>query len=152
MRTMTLKDFTDREDGTATVEFALWLPLLALILMFAADASMLMHRQTLIYDAVRDASRQVVTGVSDVDEAQDQLARRLHTGATGSNPYTANVTRSDNYIYAELSVPFTEVAIFAHAFFADDAALKGSVVMWDAASAIAQAQAQEETEEEGSSL
>jgi len=150
MKPMNLKDFTAREDGTATVEFALWLPLLALILMLATDASMLMHRQTLIYDAVRDASRQVVTGVLDVDEAQDQLERRLHTGASGNNPYTATVTRSDNYIYAELSVPFSAVAIFAHAFFSDTAGLKGSAVMWDAASAIAQAQ--EETEEEGSNL
>lgn len=144
---MKLKDFTDREDGTATVEFALWLPLLALIIMLATDASMLMHRQTLIYDAVRDASRQVVTGVLDVDEAQDQLARRLHAGAEGDNPYIATVTRSGNYIHAELSVPFSAVAIFAHAFFSDTAGLTGSVVMWDAASAIAQAEL--ETEEEG---
>jgi len=145
---MTQTEFIHREDGTASVEFALWLPLLALILMLATDASMLMHRQTLIYDAVRDASRQVVTGVSDVADAQDQLQNRLHDGRGGNNPYTANVSRQDNYIRAELSVPFSEVAIFAHAFFADDAALRGSVVMWDAASAIAEA----ETEDEGSNL
>lgn len=59
------------ESGSVSVEFALWVPFLVAFLVFIVDVSSLMHIQTVMYDAARDAARQVATGKSHHGRSRD---------------------------------------------------------------------------------
>jgi Flp pilus assembly pilin Flp len=52
-----MKRFMSREDGSTTVEFVLWLPLLVGVLMVAVDASVLYMRQSNLWQVSRDTAR-----------------------------------------------------------------------------------------------
>jgi Flp pilus assembly pilin Flp len=52
-----MKRFMSREDGSTTIEFVLWLPLLVGVLMVAVDASVLYMRQSNLWQVSRDTAR-----------------------------------------------------------------------------------------------
>jgi len=100
-----INKFLKNNDGGASIEFALWMPLMGLILMLGADASMLMHRQT--------------------TDAQPEITQRFSNSAA----YKGDVTVANGYVIANVSVPFTEVTVFSGRVFGQQE-LTGRVVMW----------------------
>lgn len=62
---MAWKDFVRREDGTATVESVIWLPIFFVILVMIADASLLFNSQARMLRMVQDANRAYSTGQLD---------------------------------------------------------------------------------------
>lgn len=52
-----MKRFMSREEGSTTIEFVLWLPLLVGVLMVAVDASVLYMRQSNLWQVSRDTAR-----------------------------------------------------------------------------------------------
>ena len=86
-----LHAFWIEEDANVTIEFVLWLPVMLGVVMLSADATLLMHRQTLLYDAARDTSRQVALGQKTEDDAEAALRERLGD----AEPYELNVDPSN---------------------------------------------------------
>ena len=52
-----MKRFMSQENGSTTVEFVLWLPLLVAVLIVAVDASVLYMRQSNLWQVSRDTAR-----------------------------------------------------------------------------------------------
>ena len=61
-----------REDGATTIEFVLWMPILAGLIVMIANVTLMLHMQTLLYDAARDTSREVATNNATSAEAQER--------------------------------------------------------------------------------
>jgi Flp pilus assembly protein TadG len=61
------------EDGGATVEAVLWIPLFLALLAVIADASLLFHRQAQMLRAVQDANRAFSTGQLDSTGAVQEV-------------------------------------------------------------------------------
>ena len=66
---------TTRESAQATVEFALVLPVLVLVMWLGVESVLLARDQVLVTHAAREAARVAAVGGSD-DEARSSAARR----------------------------------------------------------------------------
>jgi Flp pilus assembly protein TadG len=118
------KSFRQEESGLVTVEYVLWFPIMMLVMGLVTDATVLMNQQTLLFDAARDAARQVALGQKTDTEAKNAVIARL-----GSNKrFGAIVTSSNGYVTATVSVPFNDVLIFGGRF--TGGSLAGKVTMW----------------------
>lgn len=95
------------ESGSVSVEFALWVPFLVAFLVFIVDVSSLMHIQTVMYDAARDAARQVATGKATTAEAETTARARFASGYG----MTASVSSADNFATATLSAPYARLVL-----------------------------------------
>ncbi len=60
--------FLGDESGTATIEFVLWIPVFAVILVAAIDATILYLHHTEMWNVSRDVARRVA--VADITEAE----------------------------------------------------------------------------------
>lgn len=103
----------------------LWLPVLTGVLMLSADAALLMHRQTLMYDAAHDAARHVSLGQKTMEDARSALLARLGN----ADDYQVSVSSFNGYVTTSVGVPFTEVLPFGGGF-AKDGTLTSEVTMW----------------------
>ena len=121
-----LNRFLAREEGNISIEMILWVPVLVGLLMMTADATFLLYRQTLLFDAARDASRQVALGLRTPEDARDGAIARF-SGDGGH--YTADVALQDGYVTSEISVPFSDVLAF-NGIFTGTSMLTASVSMW----------------------
>lgn len=116
-----IRTFCRRTDGGVTIEYVVWLPLFCGILMLAANVTMLFHHQQLLYDAVRDASRQVAVGRSTEAAAAQMMRQRLPG-------HDVSVLRDGDFVTSRISVPFDAVMVFAGHFV--DGQLTAQVSMW----------------------
>ena len=107
-----LNAFRFGTDGSVTVEYVLWLPVMFLLTMLTTDATMLMHEQTNLMAAARDASREVATGKVSTTQAEERLLARLGNGRN----YKASVSASGHYVTSTVSVPFSDVVFFGGTF------------------------------------
>lgn len=70
--------FVTDEGGSATIEFAIWLPFFVVILMFVADLTMIMFHRSDVERIVQDANRLRSIGVlSTNEETRSYLIARL---------------------------------------------------------------------------
>lgn len=95
------------ESGSVSVEFALWVPFLVAFLVFIVDVSSLMHIQTVMYDAARDAARQVATGKATTAEAETTAKARF----ASDYGMAASVSSADNFATATLSAPYSRLVL-----------------------------------------
>lgn len=66
-----IRRFWADEHGTATIEFVLWVPVFATILVAAIDATVLYLHHTEMWNVSRDVARRVAVGdISEADAAQ----------------------------------------------------------------------------------
>jgi len=121
-----LKRFLRGQDGSVTVEYVMWLPILFGFMMLTADATMLLQRQQILQDAARDASRQVALGLKTTAEAESEMVARFDTE---DDTFTTNVAISGDYVTASISQPFGDVTIFADSLIGSGA-LSAEVTMW----------------------
>ncbi|MGZ9810550.1 TadE/TadG family type IV pilus assembly protein [Pseudoroseicyclus sp. H15] len=106
-----LRAFRDREDGSVTVEYVMWVPVIFFVFGITVDATMLMQKQSQFFVAARDASRQVAVGALTDAEAQSQLAARF----PGVGGLDARVTTSGDFVTTSISAPFSAFTLFADA-------------------------------------
>ncbi|MEM7613687.1 MAG: TadE/TadG family type IV pilus assembly protein [Pseudomonadota bacterium] len=104
-----LKEFRKREDGTATVEFVLWVPIFILILGFVVDVTSVMLQQSRYYDIARDASRQVALGLKTPSEARTDVETVLGAGISVS------VSQDAQFATTTISAPLRELVTFFNA-------------------------------------
>ena len=99
------RNFTEKEDGSATIEAVLWMPIFVLIFSMIADASLLFNAQANLTRLVQDANRNYSIGRLDTDiETQDYIKARLGTAATDAKT-TVNTSVSNGVISTTVSVP-----------------------------------------------
>jgi len=72
-----LKRFARNEGGNATVEFVLWLPLIAGVIVGAFDLNIVLTAQTSMYNVARDTARRVSVGELSASAAQDYALSQL---------------------------------------------------------------------------
>lgn len=65
------------ETGSATVEFALWIPLFCFLLISTADLGILLMRHAEMWDIARDAARRMAIYQMSADEARSHVIDRL---------------------------------------------------------------------------
>jgi len=71
------KYFRTDQNGNATVEFTLWLPLIAGIIVGAFDLNIVMTTQSTMWDVARDTARRVAIGQYDAISGQKYALSQL---------------------------------------------------------------------------
>ena len=89
------------EDGSMSVEFALWVPVIFMTLMLIADTSAAFFAQANMWDSAGDISRALATGRISMAEAQQFIS--THTR------FQMEVGTIDNVIMVQLSRPFSDI-------------------------------------------
>lgn len=104
-----LKSRLIEEDGSATIEFVLWVPVFVLILGLIFDVSYVFMSQSRMQDAVADASRRWAVGTLTQQEAEAYASSaaiiRGHTPAASGSEANGAVTMT-------LSIPVTNITTF----------------------------------------
>jgi len=72
-----LRRFRRSQNGNATVEFTLWIPLIAGIIVGAFDLNIVLTTQSTMYDVARDTARRVAIGQYDANGGQNYALSRL---------------------------------------------------------------------------
>lgn len=122
LTTLLRKSWWKNESGSATVEFVMWLPIMAFLLTLTTDATTLMHQQQNLYNAARDASRQVALGQKTQEQAEEALLARFATDAL-----QVIVEQENGFVTTTVSVPYSEYARVSGVF---DGNLEARVSMW----------------------
>lgn len=102
-----LRKFRAREDGSSTIEFVMWMPLLAFILFLVVDTSLVFVGQTNLLKVTADVSRQLSVGALNDTEVDAYFEAR------GYDPgqVTAKVERSGKTVRINSSLPVSTLEI-----------------------------------------
>lgn len=119
-----IRQFWKQDSGAVSVEYSLWLVVMVVILMLAADASLLLSKHSELYDVSRDIARQLALGV--ITEADVQTVLRLRWPDTSA--YVADISTVDDFVIVAIRISFADVLIFGDSFTASQV-LEGRTVM-----------------------
>lgn len=89
------------EDGSLSVEFALWVPVIFMVLMFVADASAAFFAQANMWHTAGYVARALATGTMSVSEAQQFLATYTR--------FTMEFVTFEQTLVVEFSQPFSDI-------------------------------------------
>jgi Flp pilus assembly protein TadG len=109
------RDFTKQRDGSVTIEFVLWMPVLLLILAFSADASQLYLIRANLWTVAGETARRMTTGQLNASTAQAYAASQL---LYPNLPYTYSFTQGSAAAsppvddVAEIKVPVANASVF----------------------------------------
>ena len=98
---MTLRRRTYHDPGQATVEFALILPLFALLIVALVDVSVIVRDQMLADVLARNAAR-VASTATTADEAHELVAESLEASGRSDVDWLVDVDRSAVTVRVEL--------------------------------------------------
>lgn len=100
------KAFRKDADGSATIEFVIWLPLYVFILAMIADFSMVFMNQAKMWDAARDGARQIAFYRMTAEEAEQHVASTLQNTAPN-----IDVSASDgDEVVVHVSTPIADAS------------------------------------------
>lgn len=107
----TLKSFVRRkareEDGAATLEAILWLPMFFYILALSVDVTMVFHSYSRIIRAVEDVNRGLSVGrIKTIDEGK----LRIKNDLANYKGVQTDIKIIDNVVVTNVSVPVTSLA------------------------------------------
>ncbi len=121
-----VKTFLSEQCGSVSVEYVIWLPFMFAFMMLTSDVSIVFLRQQLLYDAARDATRQVALGQKSTTDARTDLLSRFDAE---NADYDSAVTVNNGYVTARVWVPYRDVTIFADSLLGEGT-LSAEVSMW----------------------
>lgn len=100
-------DFARREEGSASVEFVLWLPMMVGLLALITDVSLLFYQQSYAVRVVQDANRALSLGrIASASEVQTQVNSTL----VGMSPNVqVYATLADGIITTEALMPASDL-------------------------------------------
>lgn len=108
-----LKAFLRREDGSSTIEFVLWLPIVMAVLLLVVDSSMLFMSRSHAIRVLQDTNRLYSVGqftgtpAERLTKAQDYALSRLR----GLSPSaTATTTEANRVVRTQATMRTREVA------------------------------------------
>lgn len=100
--------FLADQRGSATIEFVLWIPVFAALLMLTADASITYLTATRMENAARDAARRVSIGQYDTASIVDYVSAELN-----NQDYVVTATcTTEDYACVNISRPVDTVITF----------------------------------------
>lgn len=103
------------EDGTATVETAIWLPVLFMVFILIVNASFVFYKQSLMMRVVQDANRAFSVGrLASKEATQNYIVSRLANLSSRSSAST-QVDEFTGVITSTASMPVTDM-IFTGGF------------------------------------
>jgi hypothetical protein len=104
--------FTSDEDGSATLEFTLWMPVFAILLLLIADTSLLFSAKANLWRVASDTARRIAVG-----ELTTVTAPAYAQAQLGGNPdYVVRAMREGRDVKVGITVPFGEIAMSAAIF------------------------------------
>ena len=104
----TLTDKVLAEDGTATIEAILWIPVYGLLLTFIADVSMVFHNQAQVMRIIQDGNRQLSVGrFKTTVQVQDYITETLSGFA--DNALVSTSLSSTGVINTSVMVPASDL-------------------------------------------
>lgn len=96
------------EDGSATVEALLWLPMFFYILALSVDVTMVFHSYSRIIRAVEDVNRGLSVGrIKTIEEGKQRISATLANYAG----VESDIKIVDNVIVTNVSVPVTSLVV-----------------------------------------
>ena len=99
--------FRRTEDGAATVEFVLWLPVIAFLFALVADTAMIFGGQAQVLRVVQDANRAMSIGlVRTVGDTQSMIRAGIVNIAPNASVAT---TMNAGVIRSTVSIPVTDL-------------------------------------------
>lgn len=99
-----LTGFLRRNDGTATVEAVLWLPIFMIVFGLMIDASMIYHGQSKVLRVLQDANRNMSIGRFDSDtEIEAYINSEL--ARFGVTPTSTDAITDGNVVLTFVTVP-----------------------------------------------
>ncbi len=102
-----LASFFRRQDGAATIEAVLWLPMFFYVMALAIDTTMIFHGYSRVVRAVEDVNRGLSVGrIKTIDEGKAKLAATL---SDYKNLRMEIGVSSDNVIVSNVEVPVTSL-------------------------------------------
>lgn len=96
--------FLRDERGSATIEFVLWVPVFAFILMATVDATILYLHHTEMWNVARDVARRVAVGDITEAQAKDVIANELFLTTTSYTVATSDPKDLDVKIMIQASM------------------------------------------------
>lgn len=112
---VTLRRFWRGDDGSATIEFVLWIPFFLLLLGILTDSATLYLRQNEMWNVSRDAARLIATGQLNETEALTYAESNLRFANTLNYNITANDPASISK-WVDIRVKIGDASVFG--FFA----------------------------------
>jgi len=105
-----LHSYRTSEEGSATIETLIWIPVFIWVLVMIINASLVLYQKNLTFRIVQDANRILSTGYMQTSaETQSYIANRIATFAPAATVLTAidnGVVTSDvSYQVANLFMP-----------------------------------------------
>ena len=97
-----LRSFRKEEEGSTTIEFVLWVPLLLTLLLFATDVTLAFMRQSQVWQVSRETARIVSRHGMDVAAAED-YARGI--GTIGTSVPEVDVSVNGGDVVVTMSLP-----------------------------------------------
>lgn len=109
LRLPCFRRFLRAEDGTATIEAVLWLPVFFAFFALLVDVSMIFHGQNQVLRVTQDANRSLSLGrLASLDETEALIESRLREFAPNANAIT---TVSSGLITTSVAVPVADLEI-----------------------------------------
>lgn len=97
----TLPQFLKSEDGSLSVEFTLWVPVIFMVLMLVVDTSAAFFAQANMWHLAGDVSRALAMGRTSVAEVQQMVNSRT--------PYSMEIQTFGDFFVLQLSRPFSDI-------------------------------------------
>ncbi|MCE5972139.1 pilus assembly protein [Sinirhodobacter sp. WL0062] len=108
-RRLNIRRFLHRDDGSASIEAVLWLPLFVYMLCLIVDASMVFHTHSRILGVIQDVNRSLALGrITDTSVAENTVKSRLVNYGSSVN-VTSKI--EDGVINTTVSIPFRNVQV-----------------------------------------
>jgi Flp pilus assembly protein TadG len=120
-----LRRFAKNDEGNATVEFVLWLPLIMGIIVGAFDLNIVLMTQSNMWTVARDTARRVAIGELDASSGQTYALSKL----TYMNfQYGVDITVGDNVV-VDIKTFLSNVAVLGTMGTLGNYAIDASVTM-----------------------
>ncbi len=120
-----LRRFAKNDEGNATVEFVLWLPLIMGIIVGAFDLNIVLMTQSNMWTVARDTARRVAIGELDASTGQAYALSQL----TYMNfKYGVDITVGDNVV-VDIKTFLSNVAVLGSMGAMGNYAIDASVTM-----------------------
>lgn len=99
--------FLRQENGTATVEFVIWLPVVMLVFAIIVDVSMIFGGEAQALRVVQDANRGLSVGYFQTIEAAEDFVLAQLEGL--SSNATIDITVTNGVINSQLTMPASDL-------------------------------------------
>lgn len=108
-RRLNIRSFLHRDDGSASIEAVLWLPLFVYMLCLIVDASMVFHTHSRILGVIQDVNRSLALGrITDMSVAENTVKSRLVNYGSSVSVTSKEV---DGVYSTTVSIPFRNVQV-----------------------------------------